>query len=191
MERIISYLNQQLTTYMIEKKQLESEFESKKISATEVERTINRLMDKKNDTDAIFRANIANEEFQNNEIQLLNNQLQAIKDNIELINKRIQSYDVKIAELNELLQYTRNISLEYNEMKNSVVVEEVVESDEKDDINPKEDDSSFSLVENLKNISSRIDTALKIEKMDRERAKMELNLARVKLLFCIDDLEKK
>ena len=188
MEKIIAYFNQQLSNCMVEKKQLESELERKKISSMEISRTMNKLIDMENDTDAIFRANISGAEFRNNEVSLLNSQIKNIKNEIDCIESKIQKVEETIFQLNELFVRARNFSFEYEEMKNSLAVEEMEPITAETE--PAEE-CSDNLIENLRNISSRIDTALKFEKMDRERAKMELNLARVKLLFCIDDLEKK
>ncbi len=185
MDNIINYFCEEIRDYSVQKKNLENEISSKKFISSEISKTIEKMIASENDTDAIFRANISNKEFHNSEIRTLKNQLEENNKSILHYENCLEEVDKKLDKLNSLLQELKDMNIQVSKLlaEKSKDEEHVIEKmpDEK---NPE------SLVDTLRNISSRMELATKLERVDPERAKMELNLARVKLMFCIDDLEK-
>lgn len=181
MDNIINYFNDEIRECFAQRKNIENEINSKKIICCEINKTIEKLLASENDTDSIFRANISNKEFHNNEITSLKQQLTDINKCIGHFENSLEKIDEKINKLNALLEEARDVDvqlLEINE-KEQPMIDEI-----------QDDEASENLVDTLKNISCRMELAVKFGRVDYERAKMELNLARVKLMLCIDDLEK-
>lgn len=182
MDNIINYFNDEIRECFVEKNNIENEINSKKIICGEINKTIEKLLASENDTDSIFRANISNKEFHNNEITSLKQQLADLSKSIRHFENSLEKIDEKINKLNTLLEEARDADaqlLEMNEEEDKPIIEEI-----------QDEETPESLVDILKNISSRMELAVKFGRVDYERAKMELNLARVKLMLCIDDLEK-
>lgn len=185
MDNIINYFCEEIRDYSVQKENLENEISSKKFVSSEIGKTIEKMIASENDTDAIFRANISNREFHNSEIKTLKIQLEENNKSILHYETCLEEVQKKLDRLNALLQESKDANTQTSKLlaEKSKNEENVIEEI------PNEKESE-SLVDTLRNISSRMELATKLERVDRERAKMELNLARVKLMFCIDDLEK-
>jgi hypothetical protein len=179
MEKIIKYFTDEMEQYNFRKKKIEAEINSKKIISGEIKKTIERLNDSVNNTDNVFRANIINSEFNETEVSHLKNQQQEIQCDIETLNAQLAELENKIQLLAELTEYAKKLEIEN-------------QKEMPDDINTdnQKNNSIEEIVKELRNISNKLELAMKIQKMDTERSKMEVNLARVKLLFCIEKLSE-
>lgn len=182
MEKIINYFLEEIQNYTVKKTHLENELNSKKIVSAQIAKKIDEMVAAENDTDNIFRASMSNLEFHNNEILLLKQQLDDNNHKIVHYENSLNILLEKIDKIYELLEEARNVNIEIPEFP----AEEAAALSE----NSPEKESPENLVDTLRNISSRMELAVKLGRIDKERAKMELNLARVKLMFCIEDLEK-
>lgn len=176
MDTIIEYFKNEINNYNGQIKKLEEQMNSKKIVSQNIEKAINKLIDDNNSTFHIFNVSGSNSEFTNSEVAHLKEQHTSINDEIENLLHQKENFESKLNLLHILLDSARKISFELNEPKKDVEYMNI--------------NVISAVLEDLRNASFRIEAATKISIQDYERCKMEIGLARMKILLCIDELSK-
>lgn len=185
MDKIINYFVDEIQFYSQKLKEIESDIKSKKIVSSEIKKAIERLSSN-DDAISVFSANESDSKFNNKEIEHLKNQEEKLSNDVICLQSEYESVNNKILTLKELLNDAKDIAIhnydKSEEINNKENINNIVlqNDSKKPDIE--------KVIDDLRNVSNRIDFASKLIRTDCERCKMELGLARMKILFCMDEL---
>lgn len=184
MDKIINYFTDEIKFYNQKLKDTECDIKSKKIISSEIKKTIDRLSSK-DDALSVFSANESDSAFNNKEIEHLKYQEEKINNDVISLQAEFENINKKILYLNELLNDAKGILADNSDKLDKLNNIEDISQNTSNNENKTEIEK---VIDDLKNVSNRIDFASKLIKTDSERCKMELGLARMKIMFCMDEL---